>query len=77
MTARTVKELIQLYWDTCKKQGRKPQRVHGLVAMKAVDSHPAGDLVGWGVSRKYVEMLLERRGDAANWEIQEFEPNAQ
>lgn len=72
MTARTVRELMQQYWAACRQRGEKPRKVHGLVASATTTEHPKGDLVAWGVSRQYVEMIQERHSGA--FEIQEFEP---
>lgn len=72
---RTAMELVEQYWNACRARGEPPRKVHGLVAVKATADHPKGHVLTWGVGRKYVEMLHERRGDADAWEIQEIAPN--
>lgn len=70
----TVQELVFMFWDRCAAEGRKAPRTYGLLAVKTTAGHAAGELVGWGVNRGYVESLLSRRQDAAAFEIQELEP---
>lgn len=76
MTARlerTPTQLMHLYWDACRSRQEQPRKVYGLVALPGTNQ-PAGVVICWGVSRKFVESQQEKRSDADKWEIREFQP---